>query len=125
MTDRESPPQGSSLEDFLGEPPRDLESWRWLWEGDRSFPIRSHRGPFGALVVFFKRLFRPLVKTPQNDLWERQRVFNLIVLEHLERSRDIEALLPEVDRLRWNAQEFKDVSVFLTRFARSGCGLGW
>jgi SAM-dependent methyltransferase len=114
MTDRERPPQGTSLEDFLGEPPRDVEAWRWLWEEDQAFPIRSHRGPFGSLLVFFKKLFRPLVKVPQNDLWERQRVFNLIVLEHLDRS------LPEVDRLLWNAQELKDLSVFLTRFARSG-----
>ena len=43
MTDRERPPQGTSLEDFLGEPPRDIEAWRWLWEEDQAFPIRSHR----------------------------------------------------------------------------------
>jgi O-antigen chain-terminating methyltransferase len=74
-----------SLDDFLVEPTRDLNDWRWLWEGDHAFPVRSHRGVFGRLIVAVKRLFRPLVKTPQNDLWERQRTFNLILLEHLVR----------------------------------------
>lgn len=36
-----------------------------------------------------KRLLRPLVQTPQNDLWERQRTFNLILLEHLKRLDDL------------------------------------
>ena len=75
-----------SLDDFLVEhPTRDLSDWRWLWSGDRPFPIRSHRGLLGGLVVGLKRLLRPVVKVPQNDLWERQRTFNLILLEHLER----------------------------------------
>ena len=75
-----------SIGDFLVEhPTRDLSDWRWLWSGDQPFPIRSHRGLLGRLVVGFKRLFRPLVRLPQNDLWERQRIFNLILLEHLER----------------------------------------
>jgi SAM-dependent methyltransferase len=38
--------------------------------------------------VAWKRLVRPLVKVPQNDLWERQRIFNLILLEHLGRVYD-------------------------------------
>ena len=65
------------LDDFLGEPTRDIFDWRWLWEGDRAFPIRSNRGVLGRVVVAVKRLLRPLVKVPQNDLWERQRIFNL------------------------------------------------
>ncbi|RPH56666.1 hypothetical protein EHM82_02880, partial [bacterium] len=73
------------LDDFLGEPTRDIFDWRWLWEGDRAFPIRSHRGVLGRILVAVKRLLRPLVKLPQNDLWERQRIFNLILLEHLQR----------------------------------------
>jgi SAM-dependent methyltransferase len=79
-----------SLDDFLTEPTRDIDSWRWLWRGDREFPIRSHRGLLGRLLVGWKRLFRPLVKVPQNDLWERQRVFNLILLDHLERAKAVE-----------------------------------
>ena len=74
-----------SLDDFLGEPTRDIQDWRWLWSGDHAFPIRSHRGLLGRFLIAVKRLFRPLVKTPQNDLWERQRIFNLILLEHLDR----------------------------------------
>ncbi len=74
-----------SLDRFLGEPTRDPRDWRWLWQEDHSFPVRSHRGFFGRLLVVLKRLVRPLVKTPQNDLWERQRVFNLIQLELTER----------------------------------------
>lgn len=73
------------LDDFLGEPTRDIFDWRWLWEGDHAFPIRSHRGVLGRILVAVKRLLRPLVKLPQNDLWERQRIFNLILLEHLQR----------------------------------------
>ena len=73
------------IDDFLVEPTRDLSRWRWLWSGDHEFPIRSHRGLLGRLVVGLKRLLRPLVKVPQNDLWERQRAFNLILLEHFDR----------------------------------------
>ena len=84
-SDDTSPPRlPPDIDDFLVEPTRDLEDWRWLWSGDHAFPIRSHRGVLGRLLVGFKRLLRPLVKTPQNDLWERQRTFNLILLEHLE-----------------------------------------
>jgi O-antigen chain-terminating methyltransferase len=76
-----------SLDDFLGEPTRELADWQWLWAGDREFPVRSHRAFWGTLVVLWKRLLRPLVKPPQNDLWERQRIFNLILLEHLRELR--------------------------------------
>lgn len=44
------------------------------------------------MLVAFKRLLRPFVSLPQNDLWERQRVFNLILLDvfeqHLQQWRD-------------------------------------
>ena len=83
--DNSTVPRSPGLDDFLVEPTRDLEDWRWLWSGDHAFPIRSHRGLLGRLLVGFKRLLRPLVKTPQNDLWERQRTFNLILIEHLAR----------------------------------------
>lgn len=73
------------IDDFLGEPTRDLADWRWLWSGDRAFPIRSHRGVWGRLLVAWKRLLRPLFKTPLNDLFERQQVFNLILLERLQK----------------------------------------
>jgi SAM-dependent methyltransferase len=83
--DNSTVPRSPGLDDFLVEPTRDLDDWRWLWSGDHAFPIRSHRGLLGRLLVGFKRMLRPLVKTPQNDLWERQRTFNLILIEHLAR----------------------------------------
>jgi SAM-dependent methyltransferase len=87
----EDPPErrSPSIDDFLDEPTRDLTDWEWLWKGDHPFPIRSHRGPLGRLLVAVKRLFRPLVKVPQNDLWERQQIFNLILLEHLQRAGEV------------------------------------
>jgi len=90
MTEQEPEPQRRtpSLDDFLVEPTRDLHDWQWLWRGDHEFPVRSHRGFLGRLIVLWKRLFRPLVKTPQNELWERQRTFNIILLEHLVRNEE-------------------------------------
>lgn len=79
-----SEPPALSVEDFLDDPTRDLDAWRRLFRQDVPFPIRSHRGLLGRLVVAFKRLLRPLVAVPQNDLWERQRVLNIVVLEHLQ-----------------------------------------
>lgn len=79
------PPAEPEIGRFLGEPTRDLAEWRWLWDRDRELPVSSHRGVLGRLIVAFKRLFRPLVKTPVNDLWDRQRIFNLILIEHLQR----------------------------------------
>lgn len=127
MSDQERSAAEPVIEDFLDEPTRDLDAWRWLFGEDRPFPIRSHRGGLaGRIVVALKRLFRPFVKLLQNDLWERQRVFNLVVLEELERlrglERQVEPLLADVDKLRWNAEELKDVSIFLTRLLREGVG---
>lgn len=102
-----------SLADFLGEPTRDLAAWRWLWEGDRRFPIRSHRGLLGRLLVFGKRLLRPFVQVPQNDLWERQRVFNLIVLEHVERLTGVEARArANAEQLSWHEGRLERLEAF-------------
>lgn len=88
---REPGPEiGPEIGRYLGEPTRDLADWRRLWTDDRPFPIASHRGPLGRLLVAVKRLLRPLVKAPLGDLWDRQRIFNLIVLEHLERLGGLE-----------------------------------
>jgi len=78
-----------SIESFLGDPTRELSDWRWLWGGDRRFPVRSHRGVLGGLIVAFKRLLRPFVTAPQADLWERQRIYNLILLEYVARAEEI------------------------------------
>jgi SAM-dependent methyltransferase len=93
---------GPTIERFLGDPTRSIEDWRWLWTGDEAFPIRSHRGFFGRLVVFWKRLARPLVQAPQRDLWDRQRVFNLVLLEYLQRGEDVRKQVQEVHEHRIN-----------------------
>jgi len=102
---REGGPAEPALERFLGEPTRSLDDWRWLWAGDRTFPISSHRGVFGRLIVAAKRLLRPFVAAPQSDLWERQRVFNLILLEYLRRAEDVRAVVLDVHEHRLNHLE--------------------
>src|ERR1044072_8365241 len=76
-------PRAPRIEDFLDQPTRDLEAWRWLWAGDHRFPVRSHRGLVGRALVLSKRLPRPFVEDPPHALWERQRIFNLILLERV------------------------------------------
>ena len=86
------------IEDFLDRPTHDLEDWEWLWRGDHAFPIRSHRRG-GGLLVALKRLLRPLFRAPLNDLWDRQRVFNQILLTHLRGERQrLDALPGLVDQ---------------------------
>jgi SAM-dependent methyltransferase len=85
---QQPPRRTPTLDDFLVEPTRDLTDWQWLWQGDHRFPLRSHRGFLGRLIVLWKRLLGPFVKPPQQDLWDRQRTFNLIVLEHLIRNEE-------------------------------------
>ena len=75
-----------SIDLFVGEPTRDLAHWAWLWTADREFPLGSHRrGLLGGLVTLLKRFLRPIVKFPLNDLWDRQRTYNLILLETVTR----------------------------------------
>jgi O-antigen chain-terminating methyltransferase len=90
-------PRSRAIDDFLGEPTRDLEDWRWLWTTDQPFPIRSNRGLLGRLLVALRRLLRPIVRGATGDLWDRQRVWNLIALEHLaEIRRDVERIDEEL-----------------------------
>lgn len=78
--------QDLGVEEFLGEPTRDLNRWARLWTEDLEFPIGSGRGGLvGRGITLLKRLLRPLVRTAGSDLWERQRVYNLILLESIER----------------------------------------
>lgn len=85
---RRDEPAEPSIDLFLGEPTRDLDHWAWLWTGDRAFPVRSHRGLFGRFLVALKRLLRPLAKATTADLWDRQRAFNLILLETVAKERE-------------------------------------
>ena len=75
-------------------PSRSLDDWHEAFAEDRSLPITSSRPIIGPLLVWFRRLLRPLVRLPLNDLLERERVFNLIVIERL---RQIDALREELD----------------------------
>lgn len=80
------PPRPRSIDLFLDDPTREIEDWRWLWEEDVAFPVRSHRGGLvGKLLVWTKKLLRPVVRLGFADTLDRQRVFNLVVLEKLER----------------------------------------
>ncbi|HSL84249.1 MAG TPA: methyltransferase domain-containing protein [Thermoanaerobaculia bacterium] len=113
-----------------GEPTRELPDWHRLWSDDRPFPIRSHRGGFlGRLLVAGKRLFRTLVKTPQADLWDRQRVFNVVLLEfligrvageHERRLGHLESFVPRAlaDLLRHDEALFARVDQKLDRYRR-------
>jgi SAM-dependent methyltransferase len=91
MSENEIEGREPSVEAFLGRESPPLTDWRWLWEGDHTFPIRSHRGFLGRLIVAGKRLLRSLVRAPQGDLWDRQRAYNLVIQEHLERTMAFEA----------------------------------
>ena len=103
MTEREQSSAEPSIERFLDRPPHDLSEWEWLWKEDHAFPIRSHRsGLLGRVVVFWKRLLRPLVRVPQNDLWQRQNVFNRVLIDHL---RELQAVAQEVDVLGRELQQ--------------------
>ncbi len=98
-------PASPSIERFLGVPTREIPEWRWLWDGDRQFPIRSHRGFLGRLIIAAKRLLRPFVVGPQADLWERQRVFNLVLLEYLQRGEDVRHVVFDIHEHRLNHLE--------------------
>jgi len=91
MSEREHSGREPSIDSFLDGENRRLSDWRWLWEGDRPFPLRSHRGFLGSAIVAVKRLLRGFVRAPQSDLWERQRAYNLLIQEHLERTTAFEA----------------------------------
>ena len=137
MGDRRSDDERAPAPDisrFLGAPTRDLADWRWLWEGDHPFPIESHRGLLGRLLVAVKKLFRPLFEAPLADLWDRQRVFNLILLERLqliegraydERIGALEAAVPAAldSALRHNDALFARVDQKLDRYRREALDL--
>lgn len=118
---------GPGIDSFLGEPTRDLREWYSFWSRDLTFPISTHRGLIGRLAVFGKRLLRPLVKSPQADLWERQRVFNLMLLEWLialegqeERVRHLKTFLKEgLDEvMRYGDALYSRVDQKLDRYSR-------
>ena len=78
-----------------------------MWESDQPFPIVSHRGGvLGRLIVGCKRLLRPLVRAPQADLWERQRVFNQILIARLVGlQRSLDDLAADIDTVGKDLQQ--------------------
>ncbi|MEM1206707.1 MAG: class I SAM-dependent methyltransferase [Acidobacteriota bacterium] len=132
-----APRRQPSIEHFAGpEPTRDLADWAWLWTEDVPFPVRSgSAGLRGRLAAGLKRLARPFLRAALGDLWDRQRVFNLILLEtatkqqeeyrdrlqvqqqHLERldARTIQGLQ---EAMRHNDALFSRVDQKLDRYRR-------
>ena len=98
------------LDRFLGEPTRDLAAWFELWTRDQPFPVRSRRrGLLGGLAVLVRRALRPLVRFGGGDLWDRQQVFNLILLERLQELERVGVELSErLERLETFAREGVD-----------------
>lgn len=83
------------------EPPRvddaDLPQWRSLWEEDRPIaPPPSGSGPLGGLMARLKGFLRRFVTSSQHDLWERQRLYNMLVQHHLEARRGQDEAIGEL-----------------------------
>lgn len=112
MSPPEEPHPERGIESFLDETKLDLAEWHWLWAGDHELPVRSRGGVSGKLILALKRLLRPVVKAPQGDLWDRQRIFNLILVHYLQvgevRHRE---LLVEVARLATSLEKLEGFRV--------------
>lgn len=98
MTDEVGDKPARTIETFVEGRTGAPDDWRWLWEENREFPIQSHRGVLGRIVVRLKSLLRPLVQAPQADLWERQRQFNLVMVGVMERLGDLESKVTDLHR---------------------------
>ncbi len=78
------------------EPPVDLAGWRALWERDARWELPAPSGVRGTLVAGVRKLLRPLFAAPLADLWQRQRAFNLVVQEQLERQAGDQAAIAKL-----------------------------
>jgi O-antigen chain-terminating methyltransferase len=105
MSDEAGGKPARSIETFVEGRTNAPEDWRWLWEGNHEFPIRSHRGFLGRVIVRLKSWLRPVVQAPQADLWERQRRFNLTVVDALER---LETLHEKTEALHRDLTQVRD-----------------
>ena len=130
MSDEAERDLSPGLEVFVEGRTDAAEDWRRLWEGDLEFPIRSESGLRGRVVVALKRLLRPFVRAPQADLWERQRVFNLVMVRSLERIVALQTQADEIHRdlTEVRADLLKDIKehhrrlAHLEEFKRTGLG---
>ncbi len=113
MSGPEAPPPEPPIEEFLGEPTRDLGAWYRLWDLDRRLPLRRDPGWLGGLKHRLKRVIRKLVFGSEQDLWERQRLYNLVLYYHLE------PLLAELGELAGSVAELgRDVQRVQTELFR-------
>lgn len=120
MTDSGKAPGWVTLS--ADDPIRDLERWKEIWTADTPFPVRGRPGLIGKLGVLFKRLLRPFAKAGTADLWDRQRVFNQVLLDHLaEREQRLQTMLDEAtSETEWRVQEMRDQTVLVSRLLREG-----
>lgn len=86
--------------DFLGDQPtRDPDAWFALWQADHDLPIRTGRGGLvGWFVRLAKRLLRPIVRLGAAEVFERQRIFNLIVVETISEVREMRRRIADLDQ---------------------------
>ncbi|MCZ6726254.1 MAG: class I SAM-dependent methyltransferase [Acidobacteria bacterium] len=128
MTDEVDAKKALTIEELVAGRTSAPDDWGWLWEGDHQFPIQSHRGLWGRLIVRLKIWLRPLVRAPQADLWERQRQFNLVLvggLKHLldlqQRTDDLHRDLTQVrDDLKKDVKQHARRLAHLEEFKRQG-----
>ena len=94
----------------------DLPQWRTLWEEDHRLDVPARSGIVGRLVDSAKDYLRRFVTAPQQDLWERQRLYNLLIQHHLEAREGQDTLIGHLRDLdtgrkleaERNYQEFMD-----------------
>lgn len=68
-----------------------LSSWRRRWELDLPLAAAPRRaGVLGTIAAVARKALAPLMRVVQKESLERQRTYNLVVLDHLERLARIE-----------------------------------
>ena len=70
--------------EFLRAPTMELETWLQVWRGDVPVAITSHRGGVGAVVIWAKRVLRKFIRAPIADLFDRQRVYNAVLVHNIQ-----------------------------------------
>lgn len=71
----------------------DLPKWRRLWADDLASGVPAGAGLKGRIAAFAKRKLRRLTVSSQQDLWERQRLYNMLIQHHLEARRELDTRL--------------------------------
>ena len=111
MTEEQSPGSAPSAEtppaevpsldlaQFLGDnPTRDPAAWYRLWRENTPVPPQTSRsGLTGRAVRVAKRLLRLVVSLGASEAMERQRVFNMIVIEAIAETRQLGQRIEDLD----------------------------